>query len=260
VTKDLTGFRPGRLRAVVVPHPPLLAPELTGPGAADAEPLRASSGRAVRDLVAGAGRGLVIVGTGTVTRVHEAGAWGTLAGYGAAVEAPQDAASRRARPPSLPLSLTVGCRLVDLAGANPPPVEITLQEVAADAGPQECRRLGASLAALAPDAAWLVLGDGTTGRTERAPGAFDARAEPYDADVVEALASGCPERVLALDTARAAELGAVGRAAWQVLAGAWEVLTDGRAAQAAIDYAAAPFGVGYVVARWCTPPSAVIKE
>jgi hypothetical protein len=99
----------------------------------------------------------------------------------------------------------------------------------------------------------MVLGDGTTRRTERAPGAFDPRAEPLDGAVEAALAAGDPDRLLDLDPAMAAALGVGGRVAWQVLAGAWKVLAAGRSAQGRVDYAGAPFGVGYVVARWSDP-------
>lgn len=251
---------PLRRHAVVLPHPPLLCAELTGPGAVGASDVRTACALAVRDLLDGAPTHCVVVGPGERTTEHEVGAWGTLAGYGVAVEAPSGAAGRSAgRPPSLPLSLTIGCHLLDRADrAEPEVVQFgsvgtTLLEVAVDADPETCRALGARLAARRPDAAWLVLGDGTTGRTDRAPGAFDPRAEPFDARIEAALASGTPGRLLALDAAEAAELGAGGRAAWQVLAGAWESFSGGRPASARIDLAAAPFGVGYFVARWVGP-------
>lgn len=248
------------LRAVVLPHPPLLAAELTGPGALAAATLREACTSAVAELLAGAGDGLVMIGAGEETRRHPDGAWGTLGGYGVAVDAPAVlAAAPGAGAAGLPLSLTVGALLVDrsVPAATPHevrPVEVVeVVEVAATEDADACRRLGADLATRRPDAAWLVLGDGTTRRTLRAPGAFDPRAEPFDASVEAALASGDPRAVLALDVALAAALGAAGRSAWQVLAGAWEVLADGRPASARIDYADAPFGVGYLVARWSGP-------
>ncbi len=65
----------------------------------------------------------------------------------------------------------------------------------------------------------LVLGDGSNRHGDRAPAARDDRAGPFDDQVGAALAAADPAALLALDAALAAELDAVGRAAWQVLAG-----------------------------------------
>jgi aromatic ring-opening dioxygenase LigB subunit len=92
----------------------------------------------------------------------------------------------------------------------------------------------------------LVMGDGSACRSTEGPGYLDPRAEPFDAEVVEALRAGDPAGLLAIDPALAADLQAAGRAAWQVLAGASEeVLFD-----AEVAYDAAPYGVGYMVAVW----------
>jgi hypothetical protein len=244
-------------RAVVVPHPPLLAGALTGPGAEPARPLRAACVAAVQGLLAAEHPELVVVGPGTVTLRHSELAWGTLAGFGVAVDAPVRRVpldrSDGDRRPELPLSLTVGCHLVDQVRAADRTVRLHPVEVAAAGDAEACRRLGATLAAEHPDAGWLVVGDGTTRRTDRAPGAFDARAERYDAAVEAALAAGEPRQLLDLDAELAVALGVGGLVAWQVLAGAWETIGSGRPASARVDYAAAPFGVGYVVARWWDP-------
>jgi hypothetical protein len=236
-------------RAVVVPHPPLLLPELTGSGASAAEPLRAACAAAVRDLLDPAPAVVLLVGGGRATRVHLPGSWGTTGGLGVTVTAPVANAARSVGPvPSLPLSLTVGCRLLDLAGHRG---RLVLQEVDIQTGPQACARLGRELAATHPDAPWLVLGDGTVKRGERAPGAFDPRSEPFDDAVEVALRSGLPARLLSLDPVLAADLGAAGRAAWQVLAGGWDDAAAGQPpVPARVSYVGAPFGVGYIVARW----------
>lgn len=95
---------------------------------------------------------------------------------------------------------------------------------------------------VALDADVLVVGDGTAKRTEKAPGHFDPRAEDVDAGIVAALAAG---RAPDVEAELAAALLVAGREAWQ---------TVGRSVTgpytAEVLYAAAPFGVGYVVATW----------
>lgn len=232
------------VRAVVVPGPPLLLPELTGPVATAAEPVRAACAQAVSWLVDDGLQQILAVGIGARTHRHPAGAWGTTGGFGAEVRAPQRAAGSQGCPPGLPFSLTLAARLLDLADWRGP---LVLQEVAADAVPGECLALGRSLAEAtsAGGVGWLVVADGTTRRAERSPGGFDPRAEALDAEVTAALAEGSAERLAQLDPVLTAELGVTGRAAVQVLAGSCGPAPTGR-----ITYAEAPFGVGYVVACW----------
>ena len=86
----------------------------------------------------------------------------------------------------------------------------------------------------------LVVGNGSAKRTEQAPGYLDERAEPFDAALGRALATGDADALSGLDQALAAELWA-DTAALPRLAGLGpaEVLHD-----------AAPYGVQYWVMRW----------
>lgn len=93
----------------------------------------------------------------------------------------------------------------------------------------------------------LVVADGTATRTEKAPGHFDARAEPFDVQVEKALAAGDPEALLALDPALAAELWVGGLATWQAAARALQ----GHRWRGEVLWSGAPFGVYYAVATWC---------
>jgi hypothetical protein len=90
-----------------------------------------------------------------------------------------------------------------------------------------------------PDAdSLLVVADGTTKRTEKAPGHFDPRAEGYDRAVEQSLAAG------RFDVPAVEDLGVAGLPAWELagrLPGPWR----GR-----VGYAGAPYGVGYLVATW----------
>ncbi|MGB8651141.1 MAG: hypothetical protein WCD35_10825 [Mycobacteriales bacterium] len=194
-----------------VPSAPLLLPSLGG-GPAE---LRQAVDVAVGEL------------TGRVVAVGEAPVTGLLSGV---VDATGFGVAGEPSPNALPLALAVGASLAGRAalfGIGP-----GVDPVAVGAG-------------LVADSL-LVVGDGTAKRTEKAPGHLDPRAEPFDRDVEEALAAGDPRRLLALDPGLAADLWVGGLRAWQVAAGAagageWE----GR-----VHYAAAPYGVGYVVGVW----------
>jgi len=94
----------------------------------------------------------------------------------------------------------------------------------------------------------LVLGDGANRHTDRAPARPDDRAGDFDDRARTAFATADPVGLLALDARLATELGAMGRAAWQVLAGV--ALAVGGPWTAELLYSDAPFGVAYQVAVW----------
>jgi len=230
------------IAAAVVPHPPLLVPALVSGAAERLAGLLQACDAAVAALLAEAPQAVICVGDGARTAPHPSSAWGTLAGFGVGVEAPSRHPEVR---PTLPLSLTVGRWLLERAGWRG---RVLLHEVASRATPTDCARLGRRLVTDAGEhAAWLVLGDASRTRTEQAPGYLDPRAEGFDAAVAAALAGGDAAALSGIDADLAADLGADGRAAWQVLAGA---LGRHRTARATLRYDAAPFGVGYLVASW----------
>ena len=225
--------------AAVCPHPPLLVPELAAGAAAELDDLRAACSVVVQALAAAGPEALVLVGSGVGTgERYEGTPGGSFAGYGAPqvrVGGGPDA--------GLPLSLLIGAWLVERsAAARLPRTSIT---VAADASPAACRDLGAELGGDPRRLALLVMGDGSARRSEHAPLHLHPRAEVFDEAVAFALARADAETLAALDPGLAAELGAAGRGPWQVLAAA----TPGEW-RGAVHYAAAPYGVGYVVASW----------
>lgn len=141
-----------------------------------------------------------------------------------------------------PLSIRVGRRLLADAGSIPPGDDVV---VAHDASPAEAAAVGASLAEGPTRTALLVLGDLSARRAESGgPGTYDQRAEAFDGSVVAALAAGDPAALGSLDAGLAEELLVAGRAALQVLSGLAVPST------AEVAYAAAPYGLGYVVALW----------
>jgi hypothetical protein len=72
-------------RAALLPHPPLLLPELAGGAAGELDPLRAACRKAVDDVL-GATAALVVIGDGPVWGIAARGAVGSFQPYGAAVE------------------------------------------------------------------------------------------------------------------------------------------------------------------------------
>lgn len=199
---------------------------------------------AVSALLAEVPEVIVCVGPGRTTMRHRPGAWGTLSGFGTEVPAPGSHHVGRAH---LPLSLTLGRWLLDRAGWDGRTIA---QEVGPAATPDECRVAGERLRGeISGRDCWLILGDGSTQRGERGadPG-NDQEARLYDESIAAAFAAGDVTRITALDVATAAQAGAAGRGAWQVLAGA--VQAGSTVGRSAVTYSAAPFGVGYLVANW----------
>ncbi|WP_433787351.1 hypothetical protein ACQPX6_11100 [Actinomycetospora sp. CA-101289] len=231
--------------AAVVPHPPLLVPELAGAAAAETTALRVAC-RDVAARLAMAGDRWVAVGAGPVASHHRSDACGTFAGFGADVRVAlgPDADPSAAPDRELALPVLVAGWLRAQAGAAGERVRIEAHVLPADTPPAEARRVGAELAA-GEDAVLLVLGDGAATHTPRAPGAFDERAAGWDRAVAAALATGDADVLAGLDAGLADALLAGGRVPWQVLAGAVP-----RPSSARLEHTSAPFGVAYHVAVW----------
>ncbi|MFD4250967.1 class III extradiol dioxygenase subunit B-like domain-containing protein [Amycolatopsis thermoflava] len=222
------------VQAVVVPQPPLLVPALSPGSNAELEALRAACRAAVGRLAA-VTREWVAVAAGDHERVIEPDTSGSFRGYGADV--PVSLSAAPASPAELPLPALVAGWLREQAGADSVRVHLV------DGDPAECERLG-KLLANGDRTGLLVLGDGSNRHGPKSPGSEDERAPAFDEAVARALATADTAALRALDPGLAAELGAGGRAPWQVLAGAGD---DWRAE---LLYSAAPFGVGYHVAVW----------
>jgi hypothetical protein len=88
-------------------------------------------------------------------------------------------------------------------------------------------------------AAYLVVGNGSAKRTEKAPGAFDERAKTFDAELGASLRAGWPE----FDARLAEEL-------WASVEGVARLGSLGDLGEAQVDYDDAPYGVQYWVMRW----------
>jgi hypothetical protein len=224
------------------PHPPLLVPSIAAGAAEETGELRQACLGAVRHLHDAIADQLVVVGNGPIPGSADPGATGSLAGYGVPIEVSLSARSGSGVA-TLPLSVTIGVWLLRETGYTGLVHARVLRDQATS---DECVGLGARIAAFPGRTALLVMGDGSACREERSPGYVDERAVPFDDEVAAAFAKGDPAPLAALDPALAADLSAVGRAPWQVLAGA----AQGKAWHADLLYSGAPYGVGYFVATW----------
>jgi hypothetical protein len=228
------------VRAAVVPHPPLLVPELVVAQLPEVLAVRRSCVAAARALARASRRWIAIgPGSGEVTP-H---AVGTFRGFGVDVRVALSDDTDGDADPSLPLPALIAGWLREQAGAQGVSVHLAPSDLT---GP-ECRELGARLAAETSEpVGLLVLGDGSYRHGERAPGRPDDRAPGFDDKVHAALAGADPEALLAIDQELATELGADGRVAWQVLAGA----AAGQDWKCTMSELMVPFGVAYHVAVW----------
>jgi hypothetical protein len=244
--------------AAVLPHPPLLVPELAGAAAAELDPLRAACHQALSAVMADAGT-LVVVGDGPAWGVPEPAAPGSFRPYGAGVEVTLPPLAdldlpglpTPARLPDLPLSLAVAAHL--LAGHDPLPERLVAATVPASLGPGAAAAIGqvlVSTGAPGERVGLVVMGDLSACRSEQAPGALRPGAAALDGAVAEALRAGKPERLLDLDPAQAADLLVAGRVPLQVLAGAFQ---DRPVVHGEVLYEDAPYGVGYLVAVLTSP-------
>lgn len=222
------------VRAAVVPHPPLLVPELVAGTDADVTAVRAACLAVATRLTSAAPRWLA-VGSGPAG-VLGPDAVGTFAGFGVDVVARMSDAAARPPDPAMPLSALVTAWLRAQVGAR----DVTVHLVPPDLSPDDCHALGEQLAATAEPVGLLIAGDGSHRHGDRAPGRPDDRAGPFDDAVHDALASADAKALMALDPVVADELGAAGRAPWQVLAGAM-----GQAEWTSDARMTIPFGVAY---------------
>jgi hypothetical protein len=250
--------------AAMCPAPPLLARELTG-----ADPVVPELRQACRDVAAGLLRGhpdvVAVVGAGAHTRTWDGDSRLDVSAFAPGIDqavrtgstgldwsgfiSPIGAAARDGSP-GLPLPLGLAARLLDQAGYAGPRV---LQLVGEDEPADRCAELGARIACSAGRVALLAMGDGSARRGPKAPGYFDARSGPFDAEVERAVRAADLDALLALDQDLAHELMATGRPSWQVLAGALQ----GTKPASEIIYCDDPFGVAYLVASLAIHPPTV---
>lgn len=231
----------------VVPHPPLLVPEIAAGAAHETASLREACLVAAGALAQQCPRWVAVA---AVDPLAATGTAGSFAGYGADIGValcPEVTAADRVE---LPLPLLIAGWLRGQVGAAH--VSVAVWPVPPGSSTAQCRRIGTDLAhRLRRDGepiGLLVLGDGAATHTLRAPGYLDSRAHRLDEAVAEALAAANPAALLDLDAALASELLVAGREAWQVAAAAAQAMAP--AYRGELLYSAAPYGVAYHVALW----------
>jgi hypothetical protein len=212
--------------AGVCPHPPLLVP---GVGrAAEVASLRLAAAAIAATVVDARADVVFVVGADTGERQTSFAPWAP----GVVVEPPDV-------PEPLPLPLLVGAHLT-------PGRVRSFVVVDRDLPPADCADVGADLATAANRVALLVMGDGAARHSTAAPGYLDERAAGWEDAAHRAFAAADPAGLLDLDPGLGADLLAVGRAPWQVLAGAAD---EWRPTHVQADLRQ-PFGVGYHFVTW----------
>ncbi|MCX4856406.1 class III extradiol dioxygenase subunit B-like domain-containing protein [Streptomyces canus] len=232
--------------AAVCPCPPLLVTPVAAGAAPELDRARAACTDALGVLAAARPDRLVVVGPAEQSGrgPHPQGARGSFRGFGVEVDVRLGPERGPAPQRPLPTSLAVAAWLLDRIGWSDAPIEGL--GVGEPLEPERCIQTGREIAARAERVALLVMGDASACRTLKAPGYFDERAAPFDAEVARALGAADVAALQALDAELAYELKASGRACWQVLAGA----AEGAGLGGSLLYEDAPYGVGYVVATW----------
>lgn len=190
---------------------------------------------------------MVVVGSGTTTRLWSPAARGSFGGFGVDVEV-RLGAREEGRAPSdegewLPPSISIGAWLLRAAGW---PGRAVGQEVSVAAGTRVCLSLGETLRDAGERVGLLVVADGAATGSTQSPGYLDDRAADVDRSIQAALASGDPAGLAAVDPVLARDLMVQGRAPLQVLAGA----AQGSTTQATLRRQHDSLGVTYWVARW----------
>jgi len=209
------------------PCPPLLVPELSAGAAAELDPLRAACAKAVGALLAAGPSCVTVLAAAAEPEEWDAEAGGSLRPHGVDVRAGGPGTT-------LPSALTVGAWLLDRSGWTGPRRYLAVHDEVPAGDVRE---------------AWLVVGDGSARRTATSPGPFDPRAAGFDAAVAQALAGGDAAALAALDRELAEQLWCGGARVWRAVGAALE----GRGVEPELVADEAPYGVGYLVARWTVP-------
>ncbi len=234
--------------AAFVPSTPLLVPEAASGAAGELAAVRDAALAALSAALGTAPQRVAILGaTSRVIGTPEPRGiatyrrgTGSLRGFGVGLDVPLDPSAPGAQP--LSLASTVGAWLLAQTGWAGQRLAVELDPASDDAS------LDAAGAALVDDVptVLLVVADGSAARTEKAPASLHPEAAVFDESVAKALASGDPAQLAALDPSTAIAVTAGGRPAWRTASAALQ----GTAYAAELLADDAPYGVGYLVARW----------
>jgi hypothetical protein len=249
--------------AALVPHPPLLVPEVGQGASLELDQLRSACRRALA-VILDQVEALLVVGPAPSWGEADPGASGSFAPYGVPVrvrlpgprapapgEPGGDWLDRRRLPPGrlreLPLSLLIAAWLLGLEAEvrRLPPMAAFGVPVSMD--PEQAAATGRVLAAAVRSewrAGLLIMADLSARRTAKAPATFHPAAEEFDRRIGDIVGKGEVARLLDVDAELAAELRTGGMAALWLLAGA---LGGAGTLRGEVLDERAPFGVGYLV-------------
>ena len=231
----------------VLPHPPLLVPDVAAGAAHELESVRSACAAALDQVQSANPDLVVVVGVGSEHATFEPGSTGSLAGFGVPVQAALPGA-----PPApgatLPLSLTVGAWLLGQVDDRP---ALRAEAVPQEVAPAEAAAWGQRWGAAANRVAVIAMGDGSAALTVKAPGYLVEGAEVWQRRVTQALADVDLDAIGAIDAEATAAFAVAGRPAWQVLAGAARATAAGPGRwRGELLADESPYGVAYVVATW----------
>lgn len=253
------------IAAAVVPGPPAFVSELMGSAAHELDDLRRAAdsavSRAVSDLVAVSSDSptsdplvtqLVIVGPGEPGEFNAVGPV-SFGSFGREVLIPALAAGARGDS-ELPTPLMVARYLAsrDVA-AHPEHADVWATARWIMSRGADSAALGERLRDDDARVALILVADGALCHGPKAPWAEDPRAEAYDDEVWDVLASGQLARLAQIDADLGDELGASGPQVWPVLFTAAAAAGNGIGI-GEVMWRGAPYGAGWAVATWQRAP------
>ena len=253
------------ITAAVVPGPPAFVADLMGSAAHELDGLRDVAdrvvSRALSDLVAvsagsapSSGSGsqpasvqLVIVGPGEPGEFNAAGPV-SFASFGRDVAIPALVKGQRSDV-ELPTPIMVARYLASRdISANPEHAQLWASALWITTSGGDAKDLGEQVGADDAGVGLILVADGAACHGPKAPRAQDERAQTYDDEVCEALASGYPSRLAQIDASLGKELGATGYEVWPVLVAAAGIADTEWIGE--VLWAGAPYGVGWTVGSW----------
>ena len=221
----------------LVPGAPLIVPELSTAANPDISDVRDAALSVGRTLAAAA-EYWTVIGSGSFGRAYSVGhAVGTFRGYGADVVVSLAPGETTEPDPMMPLAHLIGAWLRESVAPA-----VTADAIVVESDPTSVARTLFDRLSQAPSRhAVLVVADGATTLTPRAPGGYLSESEDFQGRLDEAI-SGKPNDLLALSEDECDRYGVgADRAVWTMLGALLNLgeftVSEGRSM--------APFGVGY---------------
>lgn len=233
-----------------MPSAPVLVPDVCGAGVPEVTDVRNAVLRAVADVSTSAdASSWVVVGSDDGGRtVSDRCGRGSFIGFGVdvGVSLSDECTDDTFADPEWPTSMLVAGWLRSAAGL-PLLHPVLVPATATGAQIDECAAALRVRADGGGPVRILVVADGATSLSQRAPGGGDEPAAHRLQDRIDAaIESGDREGMRSLEPGECERWGVAGRPAWQVVAAAFQ----SEPVTPSLYYRGAPLGVGYTVATW----------